>query len=296
MKETIATFGKTRSLIGIVTHSENASSADLPAVILLNSGILHRVGPGRLYVKMARALAAQGFVVLRFDLSGIGDSRSSDEDISFEERTIAELDEAMRYLGTQYQAETFILSGICSGAKIAYEAQCNDVRVVGAAPINTYRLLEPIDDRLAAAVKNRYEKRYLLQFSLLNPGSWLKLFSGRADYRGILRKLNFVLRKLVPAAKQEYPETLRIKSDIRSISERNAHLLLIYSVTDWGLDFVRETLGDEMNTAWEESGRFRIEVIRANHTFSLPSSQRELIELMVNWLNSAFKNPQAKSS
>ena len=111
-----------------------------------------------------------------------------------------------------------------------------------------------------------------------------------------MRKLNFVLRKLVPAAKQEYPETLRIKSDIRSITERNAHLLLIYSVTDWGLDFVRETLGDEMNTAWEESGRFRIEVIRANHTFSLPSSQRELIELMVNWLNSAFKNPQAKSS
>ncbi len=295
MKETIATFGKTRSLIGIVTHPENGPGADLPAVILLNSGILHRVGPGRLYVKMARALAAQGFVVLRFDLSGIGDSRRSDEDISFEERTSAELDEAMRYLGTEYRSDKFILTGICSGAKIAYDTQCNDVRVVGAAPINIYRLLEPTDDRLASAVKNRYEKRYLLQFSLLNPGSWLKLFSGRADYRGILRKLNFLLRKLVPAPKEEYPDTLRIKSDIRSITDRNSHLLLIYSVTDWGLDFVRETLGDEMNTAWEESGRFRIEVIRANHTFSLPSSQRELIGLIVNWLNSAFKNPQAKS-
>lgn len=295
MKETIATFGKTRSLIGIVTHPENGSSSDLPAVILLNSGILHRVGPGRLYVKLARALAAQGFLVLRFDLSGIGDSRSSDEDISFEERTTTELDEAMRYLGTEYQSDKFILTGICSGAKIAYETQCNDARIVGAAPINIYRLLDTTDDRLVSAVKNRSETRYLLQFSLLDPGSWLKLFSGRADYRGLLRKFKLLLRKLVPAAKQEYPDTLRIKSDIRSITDRNARLLLIYSVTDKGLDYARETLGDETDT-WEESGRFRIEVIRANHIFSLPSSQRELIGLMVDWLNSAFKKPQAKNS
>jgi hypothetical protein len=40
----------------------------------------------------------------------------------------------------------------------------------------------------------------------------------------------------------------------------------------------------------------RIEVVRANHIFSLPSSQRELIGLMVDWLNSAFKRSQAKSS
>ena len=42
----------------------------------------------------------------------------------------------MKYLGTEYQSDKFILTGICSGAKIAYEAQCNDAKVVGAAPIN----------------------------------------------------------------------------------------------------------------------------------------------------------------
>jgi pimeloyl-ACP methyl ester carboxylesterase len=288
MKETIATFGETRSLVGIVTHPGNGFGADLPAVILLNSGILHRVGPGRLYVKLARALAAQGFLVMRFDLSGIGDSRGSDEDISFDERTTAELEEAMRYLGAEFQAESFVLTGICSGAKIAYEAQINDARVVGAAPINIFRLLENTDGRLASAVKNRSETRYLLQFSLVNPGSWLKLLSGRADYRSIMRKLGILLRKLVPAAKREYPDNLQIKSDIRSITERNAHLLLIYSITDPGLDYARETLGDETDS-WEHSGRFQVEVVRANHIFTLPSSQRELIELFVNWLNSAFK-------
>lgn len=295
LKETIATFGKTRSLVGVVTHPENRSSADLPAVILLNSGFLHRVGPGRLYVKLARALAAQGFVVLRFDLSGIGDSRSSDEDVSFDQRSAAEVGEAMKHLEAEFQSNRFILSGICSGAEIAYDAQRNDSRVVGAAPINIYRLLDKTDKELASAVKKRSETRYLLQFSLLNPGSWLKLFSGRADYPGIMRKLGTMLGKLMPAAKKEYPDTLEIKSDIRAITARDAHLLLIYSVTDPGLDYVREVLGDEQN-GWEESGRFRVEVVRANHIFTLPRSQRELIELIVSWLDSAFKKPRPDSA
>lgn len=287
-RETIATFGKTGSLVGIVTHPEANPAAALPAVILLNSGFLHRVGPGRLYVKLARTLAARGFLVLRFDLSGIGDSRSSDEASAHDERAIAELGEAMGYLRDKFGADRFVLSGICSGAKIAYQAQCADNRVVGAAPINLYRLLETTDKKLMSAVMKRSETRYLLQFSLLSPASWLKLVSGKADYRGLLRKIKLVLRRLLPDAKQEYPETQQIKSDIRAITERNAHLLLVYSVTDPGLDFVRETLGNEMDTGWEQSGRFRIEVVRANHVFTVPSSQRELIQLIIHWLDSAF--------
>ena len=112
---------------------------------------------------MARALAAQGFVVLRFDLSGIGDSRSSYDDISFDERTISELDEAMRYLGTEYQSDKFILTGICSGAKIAYEAQCSDARVGGAAPINIYRLYSAPTHGLCQWLwRHKYQLLYFL--------------------------------------------------------------------------------------------------------------------------------------
>ena len=44
------------------------------ALILLNAGLVHRMGPFRLYVQMARRLAAEGYAVLRFDQSGLGDS------------------------------------------------------------------------------------------------------------------------------------------------------------------------------------------------------------------------------
>jgi hypothetical protein len=235
-------------------------------------------------------MAAQGFLVLRFDFSGIGDSRSSDEDISVDERTVNELDEAMTYLGTENPSGKFILMGICSGAEIAYKTQLNDSRVVGTAPINIRKLLHITDDTLASAVRNRFQARYMLQSSLFNPGRWLKLFTGRADQRDILRKLKFLLGKFFSTAKEEYPDTQRIKSDIRSITDRGADLLLIYSSRDIGLDYIRETLGRDTNN-WHDSGRFRLEVIKADHTFTALGSQRELIDLIVDWLRSAFTKP-----
>lgn len=59
--------------------------------------------------------------------------------------------------------------------------------------------------------------------------------------------------------------------------------------------YIRETLGSDMN-AWNESGRFRIELIKANHTFTLLESQRHLIELIANWLDSSFVKHQVNSS
>ena len=44
------------------------------AVVLLNAGLIHRSGPFRLYTRLARKLAKSGYIVLRFDLPGIGDA------------------------------------------------------------------------------------------------------------------------------------------------------------------------------------------------------------------------------
>ena len=62
MNERIIQFGTTGSLIGIVTRpNDDSIDPSKPAVILLNSGIVHKVGPHRLYVKLARAFANNGF-------------------------------------------------------------------------------------------------------------------------------------------------------------------------------------------------------------------------------------------
>ena len=45
-----------------------------PAVILLSPGVKMRVGPQRLYRRMADHLTGMGLTVLRFDFYGLGDS------------------------------------------------------------------------------------------------------------------------------------------------------------------------------------------------------------------------------
>ena len=59
MTEEAVLFGTTQSLVGILSQPPREEAPrGLPAVILLNAGIVHRVGPNRLYVRMARELAA----------------------------------------------------------------------------------------------------------------------------------------------------------------------------------------------------------------------------------------------
>ena len=73
MREAAVSFGPNASLVGIITSpSVPAARRELPGVILLNAGIINRVGPNRIYVKMARRLADMGLPVLRFDFSGRG--------------------------------------------------------------------------------------------------------------------------------------------------------------------------------------------------------------------------------
>lgn len=51
-------LGDEGHLVAVATQPANA--ADVPGVILLNAGVLHRVGPHRLHVHLARRLAAAG--------------------------------------------------------------------------------------------------------------------------------------------------------------------------------------------------------------------------------------------
>ena len=61
MKERALRIGRPTPLIGIVSEPEVFDPAR-PAVIILNSGIMHHVGACRLSVKLARAVAASSCI------------------------------------------------------------------------------------------------------------------------------------------------------------------------------------------------------------------------------------------
>lgn len=98
-------------LAGILTRPSGPGSADRPAALLLNVGLTYRVGPSRLYVRLARQLAADGIPTLRFDFSGVGDSPSRRDALQFAESAPLETTEAMDWMGQHLGAESFLLMG-----------------------------------------------------------------------------------------------------------------------------------------------------------------------------------------
>src|SRR5688572_9512999 len=80
-------LGPDGQLVGILSHPAGgrARTPHAPAVIVLNAGVLHRVGPHRLHVSLTRRLAVQGFASVRLDLGGIGDSVATSDAATFRE-------------------------------------------------------------------------------------------------------------------------------------------------------------------------------------------------------------------
>src|SRR5262245_3810682 len=161
MRETAALFGYRCALVGVLTEpAEPTPGPRLPAVILLNAGVIHRVGPHRLSVTIARHLAALGCVVLRFDFSGIGDSPVRADHLPFAQSVISEAQEAMHYVRAARGLDRFVLIGLCSGADIAFRTACCDESVVGVALLNAQGYQLEVDDAVRAYIGQRRDTRY----------------------------------------------------------------------------------------------------------------------------------------
>lgn len=137
MKERALRIGKPTPLIGVATEPDTFDP-DRPALLILNSGIMHHVGACRLSVKIARAVAARGILAVRFDYAGIGDSEPRRGAQAFEESSIAETREVMDYLQKTRGVSRFVLYGLCSGADASYLTGLTDERVIGMAKIDPY--------------------------------------------------------------------------------------------------------------------------------------------------------------
>lgn len=162
MKEVALKIGSPTPLAAIASVPDNFDK-DKPALIIFNSGVMHHVGTCRLSVKIARQAAETGFLALRFDFSGIGDSEARRGALSFQESSVKESKEIMDYLQEKKGISKFIVYGLCSGADASYEIAQIDERIIGMAQIDAYCYTN------FKWMINRYVKRAML------PSMWPKI-------------------------------------------------------------------------------------------------------------------------
>jgi alpha-beta hydrolase superfamily lysophospholipase len=103
-------------LFGLVTEGPGHNRG--PTVVLVNEGNTHHIGQARIWVDLARKLGSRGFRVLRFDLSGNGDSGTRPGQEAHVARAPEAGDdvlEAVRAMSPVDPSDV-VLIGFCSGA------------------------------------------------------------------------------------------------------------------------------------------------------------------------------------
>jgi pimeloyl-ACP methyl ester carboxylesterase len=296
MNDEVLLFGKTKSLVAIVTEPTE-TNRNRPAVILLNAGLIHRIGPSRLYVKIARALSELGFAVLRFDFSGTGDSPAREDHVPFIRGAIAEVQEAMTYLQETRGIERFLLIGHCSGAGFSFLTACEDPRVSGIILINIQGQSEEWVEYDKRRKLTQYYTNYYGRTALFDHRKWSRFLRGDVDYLSIGRNVlrDVILNRIsaltfrfkqatVPnqTSPQLPGEEIDLAGSLDFLVERNVSLHFIYSEGSTGIDYIRTVFGKEFDHLLAAE-KVKMEIIpESDHLFTLIESQKHLLEKVRN--------------
>jgi pimeloyl-ACP methyl ester carboxylesterase len=287
--ETALTFGDEGALVGVLTTpADMRKRSHSHAVILLNSGIVHRVGVNRLYVKLARQVAALGVPVLRFDFAGIGDSLHRRDSTGFVPAAIAETREAMSLVGPLTGADRFVLIGICSGAVIAFRTALADARAHAAVLINPLGHLHGeaclVSESYLSKVRSRHYLRLAMRSSF-RQSIWLRAVTGRIDLipmLGAFRK-GFRLSKGLSRPTDE-DGAVDAAREMMLLTDRGVRLKEIHAEADEGLDYVRLRLGPRADEIWRRPGMSHEVIKCANHTFTRLWAQQQLLASITEWV------------
>ena len=275
--ERVVRFGAGAGLTGVVTRPQQSPRSALPALILLNAGILHHVGPFRMSVDVARAVASEaGLTVLRFDLSGLGDSPADAEAAKNpHDRAQNEIRAARDWLVDRLEAPGVIVGGLCTGACHAHTAALSIESVVGALMI----------DGFAWRTAGYYRRR--VSRWLLDPRRWANsaIRLGSRLGRRLGRSANHEDEASSLLDREGFWDPPKPGKLAREVAEmaQNPSLALQFVYTDGS---------DEVNAACQFSEMFKLPELDnvsaayftgTHHTFPVPRIRHQLVALIVGW-------------
>jgi pimeloyl-ACP methyl ester carboxylesterase len=298
-------FGSDALLFGILTAPPQGEKRRR-AVILLNAGADHHVGPSRIHVSVARRWARSGYFVLRMDLGGIGDSATRPAGYDNEVFPPAALDDiraGIEFLRASYGIRDFTLAGVCSGAYHSLRA------AVAGMPVTRILLVNPQqffwkkgttlkDLQISEVIRN--PSTYMQRVG--SGAAWRKLLSGKVNVWRIARI--YLWRSLLPlesmfrtAARKlgvRLPHDLG--RELEEITSRDVRVVFVFAHGEPGLELLKLEAGASVRRL---GSRCRLRVIEhADHVFS-HSGPRAVLEDILSeelFLGTQPATPQISST
>jgi exosortase A-associated hydrolase 1 len=279
------------SLVGVLA-APNATVGTIcsTGLVVIVGGPQYRAGSHRQFVLLARALAAGGYPVLRFDYRGMGDSSGALHDFNDVSSDIgAAIDAMQRHLPSVTKVA---LWGLCDGASAAllYCDETHDERVSGLCLLNPWV-------RSEASLARTQVKHYYLQ-RIMQKDFWAKLMRGGVAWNalaGLARNIavaatgtaaaGATISKSNPSSSNNQPFQQRMAAAWGTF---NGSILLLLSGDDYTAKEFLEYAGADSRwkNAFAHPRLIRHDLPGADHTFSNAASQRVAEDLCNRWLGS----------
>lgn len=274
-------------LFGIVSAPPDPAKRNGKAVVFLNAGTIHRVGPNELFTRFARECASRGYVALRLDLSGVGDSPARPGEpvnVAYSKRALEDLDAVLDWLSRSEGLADTQLIGLCSGAYHGFKAATAGKKVRRAILINplVYFHAEGMSLDFPRHKVSSEAKRY--SASVFQLESWRKLLRGQVRVRVVAEILG---RRAAGIARERGRDVLRrfdvpLKNDVGTELERarkhGVEVAFVFAECDPGYDVLIAETGHTLPRL-EKQGAVSVDVfIGADHTFTPLWSHGPLLE------------------
>jgi len=263
-------FGEGGRLSGILTRPgvPVRDPPELPVFVFFNAGLLHRVGPHRLYVHLARDLSRMGFSSLRVDLAGKGDSPPR-PGLTNQQSAAADYDEILRVLESRLAPGPLVLAGLCSGADNAIRLAPKDSRVVGLVLLDP--VCSPDDGFSARAFVSKYTNtaRYV---------AWLKRRFEAPTTQPARNE-----GEIDPLTLRDAPTLEQLRSAFECIRERDGRVLSVFTL--YALQYYNQAgqLGRVLGVDGYQQFCTELFWPQAEHTYTLDLHRRRLVEVIRTW-------------
>lgn len=246
-----------QKIYGMLHTPEHASDKKFPVVVICHGFISNKVGQHRIFVKTARKICENGFAVLRFDYTGCGESTGEHRNITLDQQvdeTTKVLDFLVSY--PNIDSGNLILLGHSFGGCVASHVAGRDKKVkklVLWSPV-----ANPLKDITGIIGKELYQE---------------SMAGNLIHYQG------FELGR-------EFFSSLAQAAPLEKIKNFNGNVMIAHGAEDNETPLINARLYER---ALNErlTGEYEVNVIGgADHTYSSPSWEQEVIKKTVQWLTS----------
>jgi dienelactone hydrolase len=266
-------FGDGERLAGILTRPTATPQAGQPAVLMWNVGLNHHVGPYRIYVDLARQLGKAGFLALRFDLSGLGDSEQAQSSAASDsERNVSDVRAAMDVLAREHKVETFVLIGFCSSVDSAHAAALTDKRIIGLINIEGY-------------ASPTTASRFLYPLRLLDRHRWQRWSFNRS--RPVVPVEANAEAPDAAVFQRDQPTDAQLASEFKTLVARGVRFLKIFVRGDSIYEYKEQVFACFKDSDLETASEVEF-FPRGDHIFSRIGDRKALVQRIVTFLVTRF--------